>query len=175
MNWYIDLVITYPLLSAMLQFAILGTLGDIISKWIINRKVFLPFTVGVLALKMGEWALLAVFIKYAFIGFHGFVDTLIENNYLPQLNPLGYAFAVSLTMNLQFGPFLVIIHRILDNKIGRIKNWDNLDKSLLSLLWFWLPAHTITFILPKPFQIGLAAIWSLALGLILGFYNRKNQ
>jgi hypothetical protein len=135
----------------------------------------MPITFIVLLLKMCEWALLALLIKYAFTGFHGFVDTLIEQNYLPELNPLTYAFAVSLTMNLQFGPFLVIIHRILDNKIVRSKNLDNLDKSLLSLLWFWLPAHTITFCLPKPYQIGLAAIWSVVLGLILGFYNRKNN
>ena len=76
-------------------------------------------------------------------------------------------------MNLQFGPFLVIIHRILDNGVMRVKNWNNIDKSLLSLLWFWLPAHTVTFMLPTPFQIGLAAVWSVVLGLILGFYNSK--
>jgi len=76
-------------------------------------------------------------------------------------------------MNLQFGPFLVIMHRLLDNVITRKKNWDNINKSLLSLLWFWVPAHTITFILPKPFQIGLAALWSVVLGIILGFYNRR--
>jgi len=67
----------------------------------------------------------------------------------------------------------VIIHRISDNAVMRVKNWDNIDKGLLSLLWFWLPAHTLTFMLPKPFQIGLAAVWSVVLGLILGFYNRK--
>ncbi|MCK4629957.1 MAG: hypothetical protein KAT40_00845, partial [Bacteroidales bacterium] len=81
--------------------------------------------------------------------------------------------AISLSMNLQFGPFLVIAHRLLDNLIMREKNWDNLDKGLLSLLWFWIPAHTVTFILPKPYQIGLAAVWSVILGLILGYYNRK--
>ena len=173
MNWYIELVKEYPILTAMIQFAILGTLGDLISKWIIKKKNYKPFTTGVLILKMGEWALLAVFIKYAFIGFHGFVDTLIINNYLPALNHFWYAFAISLTMNLQFGPFLVIIHRILDNGVMRVKNWHNIDKSLLSLLWFWLPAHTVTFMLPTPFQIGLAAVWSVVLGLILGFYNSK--
>ena len=173
MNWYIELVKTYPILTAMIQFAVLGTLGDLISKWIIKKKIYQPFSIGVLILKMGEWALLAVFIKYAFIGFHGFVDTLIINNYLPGLNSIGYAFAVSLAMNLQFGPFLVIIHRILDNAVMQVKNWGNIEKSLLSLLWFWLPAHTLTFMLPKPFQIGLAAVWSVVLGLILGFYNRK--
>ncbi len=88
MNWYIELVKEYPILTAMIQFAILGTLGDLISKWIIKKKIYQPFSTGVIVLKMGEWALIAVFIKYAFIGFHGFVDTLIINNYLPGLNPI---------------------------------------------------------------------------------------
>jgi hypothetical protein len=65
------------------------------------------------------------------------------------------------------------MHRILDNLAAGIKkNWNNIDKSILSLIWFWIPAHTVTFILPRDFQIGLAALWSLALGIILGFYNK---
>jgi hypothetical protein len=173
MNWYISLVTEYPILTAMVQFALLGTLGDIISKWIIKRKVFLPFGFNILLLKMVEWAFLAICIKYAFIGFLGFVDNLIQHGLLPDVGSLGKAFAISASMNLQFGPFLVIMHRILDNTIAREKNWNNLGKGLLSLVWFWIPAHTITFILPKPYQIGLAAVWSVVLGIILGFYNRK--
>ena len=173
MTWYISLVTEYPILTAMVQFAILGTLGEIISKWIIKRKIFLPFGFNTLILKMFEWAFLAVCIKYAFVGFQGFVDTLIQHTLLPDLSSIGKSFAISVSMNLQFGPFLVIMHRLLDNAITRENNWNNLDKGLLSLIWFWIPAHTITFILPRPYQIGLAAIWSVVLGIILGFYNRK--
>lgn len=175
MNWYVELVKAYPILSAMVQFAILGTFGDIISKWIIKRKVFSPFSFYILLWKMFEWALLAISIKYAFVGFNGFIDSLVHYSLLPELNSLGRSFAISTSMNLQFGPFLVIVHRALDNLILKDKNWDNLDKAMLSLLWFWIPAHTVTFLLPKPYQIGLAAIWSLALGIILGFYNRKKN
>jgi hypothetical protein len=173
MDWYIALVTEYPLSTAMVQFALLGTLGDIISKWIIQRKIFFPFGLNIVLLKMLEWAFLAICIKYAFVGFQGFVDSLVQHNLLPDLGILGRSFAVSTSMNLQFGPFLVIMHRLLDNAIAREKNWNNLDKGMLSLLWFWIPAHTITFILPRPFQIGLAAVWSVVLGVILGFYNRK--
>jgi hypothetical protein len=139
----------------------------------LQKKIFMPFSFGVLPLKMLEWALLAVCIKYAFVGFQGFIDSLIQHALLPDLSSLCRSFAVSASMNLQFGPFLVIMHRILDNTIAREKNWNNLDKGLLSLLWFWIPAHTITFMLARPYQIGLAAIWSVVLGIILGFYNRK--
>lgn len=173
MNWYIEFVKSNPIISAMIQFAVLGTLGEIISTWIINKKIFIPYKSVTIMFKMVEWAFLAVLIKYAFIGFNGFIDSLIDHNFLPALNGVGKSFAISTAMNLQFGPFLVIMHRFLDNFITKEKNWKNIDKGFYSLIWFWIPAHTITFILPKEFQIGLAALWSLALGIILGFYKRK--
>ena len=174
-DFYVQTVSVYPIITAMVQFAILGTLGDMVSKWLIQRRIFLPFSIGVIIQKMLEWAILAIFIKYAFIGFHGFVDSLVSHDLLPEMGLFGRAFAISTSMNLQFGPFLVIGHRLLDNLVHRERNWDNIDKGFISLLWFWIPAHTITFILPRPFQIGLAALWSLALGIILGFYNRKKK
>ncbi len=173
MSWYIEFVKSFPIFSAMIQFAVLGTLGDIVSHWIIKKRIFNPYSTKIIFLKMIEWAILAVFIKYAFVGFNGFVEKLIAQNFLPILDGIGKSFAISTAMNLQFGPFLVIMHRVLDNLIAKQSNWENLDKGFYSLLWFWIPAHTITFILPKEFQIGLAALWSLALGIILGFYNRK--
>lgn len=173
MNSYVELVKAYPIYSAMIQFAILGTLGDFIAKWIIEKKFSLPAGFKTLILKMLEWAFLAILIKYAFAGFNGFVDALVAHQLLPALGPYTRAFAISTAMNLQFGPFLVIMHRLLDNLVAGQKNWANLDKGFLSLLWFWIPAHTVTFCLDKPYQIGLAALWSVVLGIILGFYNQK--
>ncbi len=173
MDWYIEFVKANPILSAIIQFAVLGTFGEVVAKWIINKKISSPFTLPVILWKMTEWAILAVCIKYAFVGFKGFVTSLVEHSLLPELNLFSNAFAISVFMNLQFGLFLVIAHRWLDNLILKEKNWKNLEKSLLSLIWFWIPAHTITFMLPREFQIGLAALWSVVLGVILGFYNRK--
>jgi len=172
MEWYIALVTEHPISTAMAQFAVLGTLGEMASKWVVARRFFTPFNAGATLLKMLEWSLLAVCIKYAFTGFNGFVDILTGHGLLPELGRGGRAFAISFFMNLQFGPFLVIAHRLLDNIVARKSNWARLDKGLLSLLWFWIPAHTMTFMLPKPFQIGLAALWSVVLGLLLGFYAR---
>jgi len=173
MNWYIELVKASPILTAMAQFAVLGTFGDILSRWLVERKIFMPFGVRTTGLKMLEWAALAICIKYAFVGFNGFVDSLSGHGLLPELGLFGRAFTISTLMNLQFGPFLVIAHRLLDNVIAGRPNWANLDKGLLTLLWFWIPAHTVTFMLPMDLRIGLAALWSVALGALLGFYNRS--
>lgn len=173
MNWYADLVSQNPILAAIVQFAILGTTGDLAARWIVNKKIFLPYSVTELLLKFVEWSFLGVLIKYAFIGYQGFVDGLISHSLLPPLGAFPRAFFVSLTMNLQFGILLVLLHRLLDNLIHKIKNWSHLEKSLFSLVWFWIPAHTVTFLLPPDFRIGLAAVWSVVLGLILGYYNLK--
>lgn len=175
MNSYVELVKEYPIYSAMIQFAVLGTLGDIFSKWMQKSSIFSPYKWHVVLLKMLEWAIIAITIKYAFVGFQGFVDGLVSHNLLPELGNLGRAFTVSVTMNLQYGLFLVIFHRFLDNVIAKEKNWKNIDKGMLSLVWFWIPAHTITFMLDKPYQIGLAAVWSVVLGFILGYYNREQK
>jgi hypothetical protein len=175
MNAYIQWVQAYPISSAMLQFAILGTFGEVISKWVVQKSFKYPFTAQMTIWKMIVWAILAVTIKYAFKGFIGFAESLMHNGMLPAFEPrsFGYAFSVSALMNLQFGLFMVLMHRVLDNIPAKVKNWKNLHKGMYSLLWFWIPAHTLTFMLPDALRIGLAALWSLALGLILGFYNRK--
>ena len=170
---YITYVKAYPIPMAMIQFAILGTFGDILSKWVINKNFKYPFSFGITLWKMLEWAILAVGIKYAFQGYGGFTDRLIEHGYLPAMSGFAYAFTLSALMNLQFGVLLVLLHRVLDNLPLKKKNWKNLDKGFYSLLWFWIPAHTFTFMLAPDYRIGLAALWSVFLGLILGFFNRK--
>ncbi len=175
MNTYVDLVTHYPIYSAMVQFAILGTLGDIISKWMQQGKIFLPYKWNIILLKMIEWAIIALTIKYAFVGFKAFVSGLENHHLIPQLGKFGRAFAVSASMNLQYGLFLVIFHRFLDNLIACQNTWKNINKSIFSLVWFWIPAHTVTFMLPRPYQIGLAAVWSVVLGIILGFYNKSKN
>ncbi len=179
MNWYIQLVTTYPIGSAMLQFAVLGTFGEIIARWVAKKKIYYPFSSNATIWKMISWSILAVCIKYAFVGTEGFVDALVYHQ-PNSLLPLAFkesiflnAFAKSVCMNLQFGLFLVILHRILDNMFLFNKNWSNLDSAMLTLIWFWIPAHTITFILPQIYQIGLAALWSLVMGVILGSFVAK--
>lgn len=170
---YLNWVKAYPILSAVIQFAILGTLGEIISKWVIQKNFRYPFSIFQTIWKMLVWAVLGVGIKYAFKGFSGYVEYLQEHQMLPYFTKFGTAAAISIAMNLQFGVFLVLIHRFLDNLGAGKANWKGIDKSLMSLLWFWIPAHTITFLQADALRIGLAALWSLVLGLILGIFNRK--
>ncbi len=161
------------LLSAALQFAVLGTLGEIISGWLKAKKFILPFSAGKLPLKMLAWAGMGLFVKYGFTGTVGAVDALFHKGLLPAfLNdaPTGVLRALTISVIMQgfFGPQLMIFHRLEDNLIDWKINFAGIDRALWTLVWFWIPAQMLTFMLPDDYRIGLAALWSLVLGLILG-------
>ncbi len=166
---WVDFVKQYPILSAMIQFAVLGTVGELLGSAIRKGK-FSLFSLKITLGKMLIWAILAVMIKYAFVGFTGFVHELVAHQMLPDLF---LPFFISAFMNGLFGPIMILTHRALDNFLERKRNWKGIKGAILTLLWFWIPAHTVTFMLPSLWQITLAACWSVILGLILGFFNRE--
>jgi hypothetical protein len=100
------------------------------------------------------------------------------------------AFTVSLTLNLTFSPVLMTFHRISDTHImlngGELRSFfiqPDIRSILTGFDWnmhwgfvlkrsiplFWIPAHTITFLLPVDFQILFAAMLGVVLGVILAF------
>jgi hypothetical protein len=41
--------------------------------------------------------------------------------------------------------------------------------------FFWIPAHTITFLLPPQYRVLYAALLSVVLGILLGVAGKQNQ
>jgi hypothetical protein len=106
------------------------------------------------------------------------------------------AFTISTTMNLIFAPVMMTIHKITDTHIiqtgGTVKglfspipvasifknmNWDVMWNFIFkkTIPFFWIPAHTITFLLPVEFRVLFAAILGIALGLILAIGSLKSR
>ena len=171
MEAYVEFVTNHPFISAAIQFGILGTAGEIISLIFKNKNRKTGWTFNIFVFKILAWALLGIVIKYGFIGMQGFTRNLFAYNLIPGFfmeNTITYAFLVSVFTNLFFGPQMMAFHRIEDNIIERKSGFVGIKKAWFTLLWFWIPAHTVTFALPEYFQIGLAAIWGLALGIIMG-------
>lgn len=100
------------------------------------------------------------------------------------------AFTISFSLNLIFSPVLMTLHKVTDTHI--LKNSGKLNslvtpiefRTILSgidwnMHWgfvlkktiplFWIPAHTLTFLLPVDFQILFAAMLGIVLGVILAF------
>lgn len=176
MDQYIIWVMENPLLSAAIQFALLGTAGEIISLSLRKKSLAIPGGPVQLLGKIIAWAILGIVIKYGFTGMKGFTRALLDHRLLPAVvdSGLGWALAVSVVTNLFFGPQMMFIHRLEDNLIDRRWNMAGLTTAWWTLLWFWIPAHTVTFSLQTEYQIGLAAVWSLVLGLIMGYAKRES-
>lgn len=174
-NSYVQWVTTHPYQSAAIQFALLGTLGEVLAASLRARRPALPCTAAQLLAKCAAWALLGLVIKAGFIGMKGFTKALLEKGMLPAFlsQGVGYAFAVSVLTNVFFGPQMMAFHRLEDNLLLRQRGYQGIERAWWTLVWFWIPAHTLTFSLPTDFQIGLAALWGLVLGVILGLASRR--
>lgn len=98
------------------------------------------------------------------------------------------AFCISTAMNTFFAPMFMTLHKVTDTHIlncgGKITSlvtpikfgeilaslnwrvqWSFVFKRTLPL--FWIPAHTITFLLPAAYQVLFAASLSIVLGVLL--------
>ena len=180
-EYYLNFVKNYPLLSSAVQIGILGTIGELIAVRIRIGKWFFwgPGPLK-LILKVIVWAFLGITFKYVFTGFFAFVDAITMNGWwfsIASENILAKALSVSFFANIIYGPVFMTFHRFTDNKIENKKmNWSSLQQAWKSLVWFWIPALTVVFILPAHLQIGLLSLWNIVLGIMLGYYAlQKNK
>lgn len=169
---YTDFVKAQPIHSSAIQVAILGIIGEILASYIRGKGwCFSPIQ---LFAKTLCWAFLGITFKYAFVGFTGFVDELRKSEMVPFVGSMWVrAFFISFFCNLLFGPPMMLLHRWIDVLImNQSIDWNSMVKAWWTLAWFWVPAHTITFKLPRHYQVSLAAVWAVALGIILGYFAR---
>jgi hypothetical protein len=151
-----------------------------------GRSVFIRAT---LSHPIIVWGVLGVVLTYVFPIYSEGVDFLIGRRMLPAFSEPGLfmlssAFWKSFCMNLLFAFPMMVSHRITDTLIDRkmlfsrwpfMEVWNSVDwKNMWSLvapsiIWFWIPAHTITFCLPSQYRIVMAAGLSICLGAILAF------
>ncbi|MBK9290461.1 MAG: Mpv17/PMP22 family protein [Bacteroidetes bacterium] len=104
------------------------------------------------------------------------------------------ALSISTAMNTIYAPVMMTFHRITDTHIaacnGSLKaliipipfrrilpalDWDNLWNFVFkkTIPLFWIPAHTLTFLLPEQHQVLFAALLSVALGVILSLAAKR--
>jgi hypothetical protein len=103
-----------------------------------------------------------------------------------------FAFFTSTFMNIVFGPTFMLFHRVTDtlidlgegslSKIIKIKLADVIAMIdfngfisfvvLKTIPIFWIPAHTITFMLAPEYRVLMASFLSIAMGGILAFAKR---
>ncbi len=181
---------TYRYGSSFVKFAILSTMGELLGLRIIRNQWVKPPAIGV---RFIIWGFLGMAVALVFSVYNGGVIYAQSVGALPGAEVAFLtAFFTSTIMNLTFGPMLFVSHKFtdlfLDLKFGsKIKNvnidlilknydWETMVKFtwFKCCLFFWIPAHTIVFLLPPNYRIIASAFLSIALGLI-GAYSKKKK
>ena len=183
---YLRISTEHALAAAFVQFLLLGTAGEVLSTMIRLGRWGYPFSVPKTLLKALGWGLLGVYIKMIFVTGAAGVAALVDKGYLPALcgqrdttsGLLLAALTTSVLLNVCLGPSMMLLHRVTDNAIDRLlegspATYRGLDRSLLTLLWLWIPLHTFTFTQRPELRVGIAAVLSLLLGVVMGYFNRQ--
>ncbi|MBU5439044.1 hypothetical protein KQI42_13535 [Tissierella sp. MSJ-40] len=185
----------HPYLMGFIKVAILASMGEILALRISLGYYRKP--VGFLW-RFIIWGFLGMAFALVFDVFAMGTLGVMEKGLLPNFsnliaNKFITAFFTSTLMNLIFGPTFMALHRITDtyidlgqgqlNRIFKIKLVDVVNHIdwygflsfvlLKTVPLFWIPAHTITFMLPGEYRVLMASFLSIALGGILAFSKRK--
>ena len=182
---------THPYLMGFVKFAFLATMGELLALRLVQGDWKKPKG---LLYKALIWGFLGMIIVLVFDIYAGGVTGSIKKGLLPSLGGnLGTAFFTSALMNLLFAPTFMAFHRITDTyidlgegKLSRILkvklsavvkhiDWDGYIRFVVlkTIPFFWIPAHTVTFLLPAEYRVLAAAFLSLALGGILAFAKKR--
>ena len=175
-----------PLLASFLKFFVLASIGDVIGQRLQTKEWTIPPKIGYKAI---IWGLIGVVIYWMFQIYPYGVYLLQQDGLLPFAgNDIVKAFLISLIMNYTFAPTMMSVHRMTDtylnerakgNKRSFVEtvntvDWGTFYKFILfrTIPLFWVPAHTITFLLPSEYRIIFAAVLGIVLGLLLSFSNK---
>lgn len=180
----------HPYIMGFVKFAILATMGEFLAARLIFKRWVM---IRGLMPKMVIWGVLGVLIVLMFSLYTSGVNGAVEKGLLftgqGYMSKILTALYISTIMNLTFAPVFMASHRITDVYIDKIYSGEKstFSKVISEIDWsgflkfvvgktiplFWIPAHTITFLLPDEFKVIFAASLSIILGLILSFARHR--
>jgi hypothetical protein len=185
-----ELTMKYPYIMGFIKTAILASMGEILVSRIKTGRYF---SGKGFMMKSIVWGFLGMIFVLIFKVFSSGVIAAQSASLLPSIQQQTFiqtlltAFLISVIMNLFFAPSFMLLHRITDGYIelgsGTLKGIrqvrlkhviERIDFQsfihfviLKTIPFFWIPAHTITFILPETYRVLMAAYLSIALGILL--------
>jgi len=186
-DFFLSFASDLPIIAGFIKFFFLATIGDFIGLRIKNKSWKKP---NYLVAKATIWGLIGVVIVLMFNIYPTGVEYLQTNKILPfEGSTIAFALFTSMLMNLTFAPTMMAFHRVTDTYLNlRVSNKKvTLSETIEDIKWnqfmsfiilktipfFWIPAHTITFLLPSEYRVIFAALLGIFLGLILGLFNNK--
>lgn len=195
---FIRISTSHVYLMAFIKFAVLATMGELLAARILTGHWSCP---SGLVWRAVIWGLLGTLIALVFFLYATGVSSALQKGLLPSVSGQGlgarflFAFFTSALMNLLFAPTFMAFHRITDTyidlgdgKISRIMrlelsevleriDWSGFVKFVVckTIPFFWIPAHTVTFLLPAEHRVLAAAFLSIALGAILAVSKKRSE
>ena len=204
MKIYTALNASHGLMVSFVKFAVLATAGEVLALRI-NCGIYYDAQFGLLSriVVWGFLGIVLklVFILFA-SGMQAvwrYLDLPVEMGFAQSgltAARIAGAFSVSFALNMIFSPVLFVVHSITDEHIrrcrghfrqflGMIPVHDILKSLNWSVIWhfsikktvpfFWIPAHTIVFLLPSQHRLLAAAFLGLVLGVILAFARMEGS
>ncbi len=177
----------YPFPMGFLKFAVLATAGELIAAYIATGKPTMPVKI---VWRFLIWGLIGMWITLMMKVYSAAAVALMANGLLPG-GDSGFlrALYTSALMNTTFGPTFMAVHKCSDMflelrakgepsglcSVMKAIDWSRFAgfTILKTVPIFWIPAHTVTFLLPSQYQVIMAAALSVVLGVILSLGNRK--
>lgn len=196
---YKSFTAAHPLFAGFCKFAVLATFGECLAARLHTGQYCSPsFGLIPKALVWGILGVFITLAFSVFSrGVPSAMATLFGNEAYASaltggisLNKMLVALAISVSLNLVFAPVMMLAHKLSDLHIascgGRLRslvtkpdipallrstNWDILWSFVLAktIPYFWIPAHTVTFMLPEAFRVLFAALLGAALGVFLAW------
>lgn len=194
----------HGMIMSFFKFAILATFGEMIGLRIrtgyYNKPGFglipraLVWGLIGLTIKMAFTIFNTGTIQFLeYLGMHNATGLLNESL---SWGKIFVAFCISSTLNIIYAPVMMTFHKITDMhivnnggtiagffrplKMGELMDqinwkvqWNFVFKKTIPL--FWVPAHTITFLLPADYRVLFAAILGIVLGLLLAIAALKKS
>ena len=179
----------HPYIMGFIKFALLATAGELIASSIRTGKADVPVKI---VARFIIWGLIGVWITFMMKVFSSAAASLMAQGVIPgKNNTFLRALYTSVFMNTSFGPTFMAFHKCTDQwlLLKHQKADSTLPSVIKSIDWtgfvsftifktvplFWIPAHTVTFMLPAQYQVMMAAALSLVLGLILSLSSKKTK
>ena len=188
---FISVTDAHPYAGGFIKFSILASMGDMLGIRVIKGEWIAPKGLMYKAL---VWGIIGLMVTLVFTVFMGGVAAAQASGKLPfNGSILAQAFFGSSIMNVTFGPMMMVFHRFTDmyidskcdNKEAKVTMRELIEKndwnSLVEFSWlktcpfFWIPAHTIVFLLPSHYRVIVSAFLSIALGLLLAFAKKESH
>ncbi|HWI61704.1 MAG TPA: hypothetical protein VNT75_07705 [Symbiobacteriaceae bacterium] len=190
---FVALTKAHPYLMGFAKVAVLATMGELLALRIIRGDWAMP--VG-LWMRSVVWGFLGMSFTLTFDVFGSGTVAASAKGLLPAFDGVTgkvvTALLTSTLINICFAPVMMAFHRVTDTYIdlaegrfgalssvrladvvGRIDWYAFISFVVIKTVpIFWIPAHTVTFLLPPEYRVLNSALLSIALGAILAFAKR---